>query len=101
MTYTQTQSLSLFSDGNSFLLESGQSLPAVTVAYETYGTLNADRDNAILVCHALTGSAHAAGRSGPQDATAGWWDPLIGPGRALDTRRYFVICSNVLGSCYG
>ena len=95
MKKTHTQVLSLYSEDDPLLLESGSTLPAVQVAFETYGTLNAEGDNAILVCHALTGSPHAAG-----DAT-GWWDPMIGPGRALDTRRFFVICSNILGSCYG
>jgi homoserine O-acetyltransferase len=71
----------------------------LTLAYETYGRLNRERDNVILVCHALTGSAHAAGEDTP--GKRGWWDGIIGPGRALDTDRYFVICSNVLGGCYG
>jgi homoserine O-acetyltransferase len=71
----------------------------LTLAYETYGRLNRERDNVILVCHALTGSAHAAGEDMP--GKRGWWDGVIGPGRALDTDRYFVICSNVLGGCYG
>lgn len=81
-------------------LELGGRLDHVAVAYETYGELNARGDNAILVCHALTGSAHAAGRHGPHDVP-GWWDPLIGSGRALDVREHFVVCSNVLGGCYG
>jgi len=84
-----------------FLLESGESLGPITVAYETYGTLNARGDNAVLILHALTGSAHAAGYHTPRDREPGWWDPLIGPGRVFDTNRYFVICSNVLGGCYG
>jgi homoserine O-acetyltransferase len=75
----------------------------VTLAYETYGQLNADCSNAILICHALSGSAHAAGLldGDPDDSQPGWWDDCIGPGKAFDTDRYFVICSNVLGSCYG
>ena len=76
-------------------------LPELTVAYEMYGRLNAAGDNAILVCHALTGSAHAAGLSSPDPRSLGWWDPLIGPGRPLDTNRYCVIASNFLGGCYG
>lgn len=88
-------------DGRRFQLEGGGHLDRVEVAYETWGTLAADSSNAILVCHALTGDAHAAGRSGPGQPTAGWWDALIGPGRALDTTRYFVVCSNVLGGCQG
>ena len=84
-----------------FFLESGRILSPVTLAYETYGTLNENKDNVILVCHALTGSAHAAGLSSPDDTTAGWWDAMIGPGKTIDTDKYFVICSNILGSCYG
>jgi homoserine O-acetyltransferase/O-succinyltransferase len=82
-------------------LESGASLGPVTIAYETYGRLNADRSNAILIVHALSGSAHAAGYHSVDDAKPGWWDECIGPGKAFDTNQYFVICSNVLGSCYG
>ena len=81
-------------------LESGVTLPQVAVAYEAYGELDASGRNAVLVCHALTGSAHAAGRHEARDVP-GWWDPLIGPGKALDTRRFYVVCSNVLGGCYG
>jgi len=97
----RTQSVTLFSASRPFTLESGGILAPVTVAYESYGSLNAARDNAILVCHALTGSAHAAGLSSPDEKSAGWWDPMIGPGRPLDTSRYCVICSNFLGGCYG
>ena len=83
-------------------LKAGGTLSPVTVAYETYGELSPERDNAILVCHALSGDAHAAGYHGTRaDEKAGWWDILIGPGKPLDTDRYFVICSNFLGSCYG
>jgi homoserine O-acetyltransferase len=71
------------------------------VAYETYGSLNVEANNAILVCHALTGNAHAGGYSSADPKSGGWWEPLIGPGRGLDTDRYFVVCSNILGSCYG
>lgn len=84
-----------------FALEGGGSLGPITVAYETWGTLNASASNAILVCHALTGDAHAAGPSGPGQLTAGWWDDMIGPGKPLDSDRYFIVCSNVLGSCQG
>ncbi|NLO90111.1 MAG: homoserine O-acetyltransferase [Clostridia bacterium] len=84
-----------------FVLESGEKLGPITVAYETYGTLNQRGDNAVLILHALTGSAHAAGYHTPGDREPGWWDPLIGPGKVIDTNRYFVVCSNVLGSCYG
>lgn len=97
----QTHYLQVVSPPDVFVLESGATLSPVTVAYEAYGEPNAGRDNAVLILHALTGSAHAAGRSGPEDRQPGWWDPLIGPGRAFDTDRYWVICSNILGSCYG
>jgi homoserine O-acetyltransferase len=86
-----------FAQETPFALESGATLGPVTVAYETYGCLNADRSNAILIEHALSGSAHAAG-SGEHE---GWWNDCIGPGKAFDTKRFFVICSNVLGGCYG
>ena len=82
-------------------LESGRSLGPITLAYETYGRLNAARDNAILVVHALSGDAHVAGYHTPEDAQPGWWDVMVGPGKPLDTNRYFVICSNVIGGCQG
>jgi len=82
-------------------LDSGAELAPLTLAYETYGTPNARRDNAVLVMHALSGDAHAAGRHTPRDRKPGWWDGLIGPGRGLDTERCFVICANVLGGCQG
>ena len=82
-------------------LELGGTLPGLTVAYETWGTLDAAHSNAVLVLHALTGDSHAAGPSGPAHPTAGWWDPLIGPGAAIDTDRYFVVSPNVLGGCRG
>ncbi|MDD1729336.1 MAG: homoserine O-acetyltransferase [Methanospirillum sp.] len=81
-------------------LESGEVLPEFTVAYETYGTLDKDASNAILVCHALTGDAHAAGYH-EGDEKPGWWEMVIGPGKAFDTDQYFIICSNVLGGCKG
>src|SRR5438128_386879 len=97
-------------------LDSGKTLAPVRIAYETYGTLAPARDNVVLVCHALSGDAHAAGWS--DDPTApttvdgvgaaergkrglGWWDGMIGPGKAFDTERYFVVCSNLIGSCRG
>lgn len=82
---------------NEVTLESGNRLKDVEIAYEIYGTLNKEKDNAILVCHALTGNAHVIG----DDETPGWWEGLIGPGRYIDTDKYFVICSNVLGGCSG
>ncbi|HEY8347768.1 MAG TPA: homoserine O-acetyltransferase [Symbiobacteriaceae bacterium] len=86
---------------NPLVLESGRQLPEVTLCYETFGKLNTARDNAILVCHALTGDSHVAGRYHPDDPKPGWWDDAVGPGKALDTDRYFIICSNVLGGCQG
>ncbi len=82
-------------------LDSGEKLGPITLAYETYGQLNADRSNAILILHALSGDAHAAGYHSPEDTKPGWWDDCIGPGKAFDTRRYFVVCSNVIGGCQG
>jgi magnesium-protoporphyrin IX monomethyl ester (oxidative) cyclase len=82
-------------------LANGGTLDEFTIAYETYGTLSPNRDNAILVCHALTSDAHAAGRHAPGDRKAGWWDDAIGPKKMLDTERYFVICTNVLGGSGG
>jgi len=83
-------------------LRSGAVLPEFTLAYETYGTLNAERSNAILICHALSGDAHVAGyhTDDPSEAP-GWWDDAVGPGKMFDTDRFFVICSNVIGGCQG
>jgi len=83
------------------VLDNGSELGPITVAYETYGELNAAKDNVLIVEHALTANAHAAGRHKPEDKHPGWWDVMIGPGRAFDTDKYFVVCSNILGSCYG
>src|SRR6266480_2182051 len=82
-------------------LHSGEQFGPITVAYETWGKLNANADNAVLITHALTGNSHAHDAEKPDDTKVAWWNPLIGPGRFFDTSRYFVICSNVLGSCYG
>jgi homoserine O-acetyltransferase/O-succinyltransferase len=84
-----------------FRLERGGVLPGVRVAYETWGTLDGDGGNAVLVEHALTGDSHVVGPPGPGHPTGGWWEGLIGPGRALDTDRFFVVCANVLGGCQG
>lgn len=81
-------------------LESGKILENITIAYETYGELNSKKNNAILICHALTGDAHAAGWH-KGDKKPGWWEIIIGPGKVLDTEKYFIICSNVLGGCKG
>ena len=90
-----------FAEGSEGLkLDSGLSLGPITLSYETYGELNAEKSNAILVEHALSGDAHAAGfHEGDKDP--GWWDVLIGPNKALDTNKYFVICPNVIGGCKG
>ncbi len=90
-----------FAENDPLVLESGLTLSPVNLAYETWGELNADKNNAILICHALTGSAHAAGYHSEDDKTPGWWDDCIGPGKAFDTDKFFVICSNVIGGCYG
>jgi homoserine O-acetyltransferase/O-succinyltransferase len=82
-------------------LQSGATLRPFTLAYETYGTLNADRSNTILICHALSGDAHVAGRHSVHDRKPGWWDEAVGPGKAFDTDRYFILCSNVIGGCSG
>lgn len=82
-------------------LDSGRILAPITLVYETYGTLNSAASNAILVEHAWTGNAHLAGKLSADDPKPGWWDTIVGPGKLLDTDRYFVICSNVIGSCYG
>ena len=82
------------------LLQGGVSLPAFELVYETYGELNAERSNAVLVCHALSGSHHVAGVYADQPDNIGWWDNLVGPGKPLDTNRFFVVGVNNLGGCY-
>lgn len=95
-----TQYLTFAEPPNELPLESGDRLGPITLAYETYGDLNAQRSNAVLVLHALSGDGHAAGyRAGEE--RPGWWDAMIGPGKALDTEKYFVLCSNVIGGCQG
>ena len=88
----------VFTDG--LLLDCGVHLASLTVAYRSYGTLNAERSNAVLICHALTGDQYVAERH-PVTGKGPWWDQLVGSGRPIDTDRYFVICSNVLGGCMG
>ena len=83
------------------MLECGAKLGPITLAYETYGALNADKTNAVLILHALSGDSHAAGYYAPDDEKPGWWDNMIGPGKGIDTNKYFVICSNIIGSCMG
>jgi homoserine O-acetyltransferase/O-succinyltransferase len=96
----ETQYYIFASPPNELKLECGKTLGPVTLAYETYGTLNAEKSNAILVCHALSGDAHAAGLHKGEE-NPGWWEDMIGPGKAFDTNRYFVISSNVIGGCKG
>ena len=86
---------------SNFLLESGYKLPEVHIQYETYGSLNADKSNAILILHAFSGDAHAAGLHKADDKHAGWWDNLIRPQGGFDTNRFYVICTNTLGGCMG
>lgn len=90
-----------FLDIGALDLEAGGRLPAVRLAYETWGTLNAARDNAVLVLHALSGDSHVLGPAGPGHPTAGWWDGVVGPGCAIDPDRHFIVCANVLGGCQG
>jgi len=82
-------------------LEGGAGIGPVTIAYETCGVLNKDKSNVILVLHALSGDSHMAGYYDPKDAKPGWWDIMVGPGKGIDTDKYFVICSNIIGSCAG
>jgi homoserine O-acetyltransferase/O-succinyltransferase len=95
------QTVSFGSPETPMVLESGRALGPVEIVYETYGEPNAARSNAILICHALSGDAHAAGYHDVHDRRTGWWDGMIGPGKAFDTRKYWVICSNVIGGCKG
>jgi homoserine O-acetyltransferase len=86
---------------NEMILENGAKLGPITLAYETYGTLNAGKDNTILIFHALSGDSHVAGYYSNDDSKPGWWDIMVGPGKGIDTNKYFVVCSNILGSCMG
>jgi homoserine O-acetyltransferase len=90
-----------FTHAGKFTFKNGQEIEGFTLRYETYGTLNATRDNAVLICHALSGDHHCAGWHSEKDAKPGWWNNIIGPGKAVDTRRFFVVCANVLGGCQG
>ena len=96
----ETQYFTFAGPPDKFGLENGEDLGPVTLAYETFGRLNADKSNAVLILHALTGDAHVAGFH-PGDKAPGWWDKMVGPGKAFDTDRYFIICSNILGGCKG
>jgi len=96
----ETQFFTCYEPPDELRLKSGEKFGPITVAYETYGQLNDDKSNAVLICHALTGDAHAAGWHAGS-SKPGWWDSMIGPGKAFDTNQYFVICSNALGGCKG
>jgi homoserine O-acetyltransferase/O-succinyltransferase len=98
--YTEIKHYVFAQKPNELLLDSGQRLGPITITYETYGKLNKDKTNAILINHALSGNAHAAGFY-EGDEKPGWWDSMIGPGKAFDTKKYFIICSNVIGGCGG
>ena len=97
----KTETIRVVEQDEPLELESGKRLGPIDVAYETYGELNEAGDNAVLICHALSGNAHVAGVSGPEDKKPGWWDVMVGPGKGIDTNKYFVICSNSLGGCSG
>jgi homoserine O-acetyltransferase/O-succinyltransferase len=90
-----------FRDDSAFELQCGECLPCIELVYETYGTLNPARSNAVLICHALSGHHHAAGYHSTDDRKPGWWDTCIGPGKPIDTNRFFVVCPNNLGGCHG
>ena len=96
---TETVQIDLPPEG--FVFEGGGSLPELHVAYEAYGELTPARDNVIYICHALTGDAHVAGYYTDPEVDAGWWEEMIGPGKGIDTRYYYVICANILGGCKG
>ncbi len=98
--YTQDQSVTLCEPPNELTLDSGRKLGPITIAYETYGKLSPNKDNAILILHALSGDHHAAGYY-HGDKKPGWWEDFIGPGKAFDTEKFFVICSNCIGGCRG
>ncbi len=97
----KTQIIRLVEQDAPLQLECGKTLGPIDVAYETYGRLNEAQDNAILICHALSGNAHVAGYNDPNDRKPGWWDGMVGPGKGIDTEKYFVVCSNFLGGCSG
>jgi homoserine O-acetyltransferase len=90
-----------FASFTEFRTESGGFLPSIRIAYETWGELNAARDNAVLILHALTGDSHVRGPAGPGHSTSGWWDDIVGPGAPIDTDRWFVVAPNMLGGCQG
>ena len=97
----ETQMMRVVEADEPLKLDCGKTLAPIDVAYETYGRLNEQRDNVVLICHALSGSAHVAGYNSPDDRKPGWWEIMVGPGKGIDTNKYFVICSNFLGGCTG
>jgi len=97
----KTETIRLIERDRPLKLECGKKLGPIDVAYETYGELNEAGDNTVLICHALSGDAHVAGYNRPDDRKPGWWDVMVGPGKGIDTNKYFVICSNFLGGCSG
>jgi len=97
----QTRVIRVVEQDTPLELECGKKLAPIDAAYETYGELNETGDNAVLICHALSGNAHVAGLNGPGDRNPGWWDNMVGPDKSVDTNKYFVICSNFLGGCSG
>jgi len=97
----ETQTLRVVDADAPLTLECGKQLGPIDVAYETYGAMNTECDNVVLICHALSGNAHVAGYNGNSDRKPGWWNTMVGPGKAIDTDKYFVICSNVLGGISG
>ena len=96
----ETQYYTFADNPEGFVLENSEKLGPVTLAYETYGKLNTAKSNAILILHALSGDAHVAGYH-EGDKNPGWWDDMVGPGKAFDTDKYFIICSNIIGGCKG
>ena len=101
MGLIRPQQFTFGSTDSPLVLESGRTLAPIDIVYETYGEPNADRSNAILICHALSGDHHAAGYHTYDDPRTGWWDSMIGPGKGFDTTRYWVICANIIGGCKG
>lgn len=97
----RTKTIRVVEAAKPLLLKCGKRLGPIDAAYETYGTLSEKRDNAVLICHALSGNAHVAGLNNAEDRKPGWWDIMVGPGKPIDTEKYFVVCSNVLGGCSG
>jgi homoserine O-acetyltransferase/O-succinyltransferase len=100
-SYVKTQTLRVVEESEPLELACGKTLGPIDVAYETYGKPDATGDNVVLICHALSGNAHVAGLNSPNDRKPGWWDNMVGPGKGIDTNKYFVICSNFLGGCAG